>query len=623
MSKPLETLLHTAPIGLYLVGGDLRIQYVNPAAEPAFAGIGGGVIGRGLDEILKVAWPPDIADQAMRIFRHTLETGKAHRTPELVELRADRGAIESYDWQVNRITLPDGQYGVACYFRDISGDLQARLAVARSETQYRTLFEAIDEGFCILEMLFDETGTPIDYRFIEANPAFETQTGLRNAIGKTVRELLPDIEPVWLETYGRVAQTGERTRFVDYAKAMGRWFEVDAFRIGRPSQRRVALLFTDITARRQAEERLRESEERLRFTLQAAEFGTWDLDLGTPPPHRATRSLHHDKIFGYQQLLPEWTDKMFFDHVLEEDRPRVERSMRRAALEGSDWQVECRIRRADGVVRWIWASGHAKINDAGQTQRLLGLVTDITERKRNEQALRDADRQKDEFLATLAHELRNPLAAISAATSVLGVMSETPPPVAEMTAIIARQSLQLVRLVDDLLDANRISRGGMTLQRKQVDVGRLVREIISDSHALCEKKGLTVKAAVPDEPLLVDGDPVRIAQVVNNLVHNACQFTPPGGEIRARVERVNGEAVLRITDTGIGMSDDELERVFEMFVQVGQPRIHSPEGLGIGLSLARSIVELHGGKIEARSAGLGQGSEFRVTLPAIRPARND
>jgi PAS domain S-box-containing protein len=485
-----------------------------------------------------------------------------------------------------------------------------------SEAWYRTLFESIDQGFCVLEVHFDKTQTPVDYRFIETNPAFVAHTGLSGAIGKTARELVPDIEPYWIDAYGRVAQTGQRASFVNFAKSMGRWFEVEAFRVGTPSQNLVALLFTDITARRQVEERLRESEEHLRFTLHAAAFGTWDLDLRTPPPHRARRSLRHDEIFGYKELLPEWTDELFFAHVLEEDRPRVIRSMQRAKLEGSDWQVECRIRRADGAERWIWATGHAILDDTGKPQRLLGLVTDITERKRNEQALRDADQQKDEFLATLSHELRNPLAAIRAATSVLDLLGGTPRPVADMAAIIARQSLQLVRLIDDLLDASRISRGKMTLQRKHVDIGRLVREIVNDSHALCQKKGLTASAVVPEEPVLIDGDPVRIAQVVNNLVQNACQFTPPGGEIRARVERVDHEAILRIADTGIGMSDDELERVFEMFVQVGQPPSHSAEGLGIGLSLARSIVELHGGNIEARSAGPGKGSEFRVALPA-------
>jgi PAS domain S-box-containing protein len=339
------------------------------------------------------------------------------------------------------------------------------------------------------------------------------------------------------------------------------------------------------------------------------------MDLTGAPPHPAVRSLRHDQIFGYEALQPDWNMAIFLEHVLEEDRPHVEESFRQALAEKRDWEFECRIRRTDRKVRWIWAKGHLMRGSAGQSRRMLGLVTDITQRKQAEEALRESDRHKDEFIAMLAHELRNPLAAIRTAIGVLAGTPETSPVVDEMSAIIARQSYQLARLIDDLLDVSRVSRGTLTLQKAGIDVRTIVQQAVDDSSAACRRKGLDVAAVVPEEPVMVDADPLRMTQVVSNLVQNACQFTPPGGSIQATVECDDGEVVLRVTDSGVGMSADALERVFEMFVQLDEPDIHRTEGLGIGLSIAKHIVELHGGRIEAKSTGPGEGSEFVVSMP--------
>jgi PAS domain S-box-containing protein len=194
-SEQFHALVERAPIGVYLVDADFRIVEVNPTARPVFGDIA-DLIGRDYEEVLRILWPKEVADEVVQIARRTLATGIPHHEPEMSGVRADRGNTEYYDWRLDRIRLPDGTDGIVCYFSDISEQVWARHALAVSENRYRTLFESIDEGFCIVHVLFDEEERPIDYRFVEINPAFVRHTGLQNALGRTVTELVPAIEPV-------------------------------------------------------------------------------------------------------------------------------------------------------------------------------------------------------------------------------------------------------------------------------------------------------------------------------------------------------------------------------------------------------------------------------------------
>jgi PAS domain S-box-containing protein len=483
-SAQFETLLKAAPMGVYVIDADFRVRQVNAAAEARFSGGADALIGRDYGEIARQMWPPKFADTMVSTVRSVLETGQPIHMPERGELRADRNMMEYYERDFDQIAMHDGRPGVVCYVRDVSEQVAIRHAIARSEAKYRALFESMDEGFCILQVLFDENGRACDYRYLETNPAFEKQTGLADAVGRTVRELVPDIEPFWFEIYGGVALSGEAVRFVDHAISMGRWFDVDAFRIGPPEERHVAVLFND-----------------------------------------------------------------------------------------------------------------------------------ITERKKAEAALREADRKKDEFLATLAHELRNPLAAIRMSTSALSALPDPIRRLPELASIIDRQSSQLVRLIDDLLDVSRIARGTMTLRRERMDLVGIVRQVVDDSQALCRDVDLEQRIEADAEPLYIEADPARITQVINNLLQNACDFTPPGGTIVASVSRHQDEAVVRVRDTGAGIPAEHLDRIFEMFAQLDHPPHRRRDGLGIGLSLAKWIVEMHGGSIRASSMGVGQGSEFIISLP--------
>ena len=242
------------------------------------------------------------------------------------------------------------------------------------------------------------------------------------------------------------------------------------------------------------------------------------------------------------------------------------------------------------------------------------------EHAKAEEAIRESSRRKDEFLAILAHELRNPLAPIRNAAHILKLRGSEDPVLKSVYDLIGRQAGQLARLVDDLLDVSRLERGKIELRRERVDFCSLVGHAVEVCRNLIEEYGHRVGWDLPEQALEVDGDPVRVEQMMCNLITNACKHTPPGGAIRIAVGRDGSEAVFRVRDNGIGMAPEQMEHIFDMFYQAGQAIDHREGGLGLGLTLVRSLAELHGGSIAAASEGLGKGSEFTLRLPALEPA---
>ncbi len=235
--------------------------------------------------------------------------------------------------------------------------------------------------------------------------------------------------------------------------------------------------------------------------------------------------------------------------------------------------------------------------------------------KRSEEALRDADRRKDEFLAILAHELRNPLAPIRNSLHILRLTSPNDPTAERVAEMMERQVNHMVRLVDDLLEVSRISRGKIELRKEPVEVAAVVRSAVETSRPLIEAGGHRLALAIPPEPLTLEGDPVRLTQVVANLLNNAAKYTDAGGRIWLTVRREGGEVAISVRDTGRGIPPDMLPRVFELFMQIDRQPSRAQGGLGIGLTLVKSLVEMHGGSVEAHSEGPGRGSEFVVRLP--------
>jgi signal transduction histidine kinase len=292
--------------------------------------------------------------------------------------------------------------------------------------------------------------------------------------------------------------------------------------------------------------------------------------------------------------------------------------MARALAEGKAYhEQEILIERPDGS-RWV-ALAHANpfCDESGRVTGAVNILLNITARKRAEDELRQADRRKSEFLAMLAHELRNPLAPLRNGLQILRLAGENTTAAAEARAMMERQLGHMVRLIDDLLDLSRITNGKIELRKERLDVVAVVQDTVETSRPLIEAAGHELTLALPPGPVLVYADRVRLAQVFANLLNNAAKYTDRGGRIRLAVERQGSDVVVSVKDTGIGIAADLLPRIFDLFAQADGAQERAKGGLGIGLSLVRRLVEMHGGRVEAHSDGPGQGSEFLVRLSAV------
>ena len=358
--------------------------------------------------------------------------------------------------------------------------------------------------------------------------------------------------------------------------------------------------------------------DRLRLALEAARMGVWDWNIVSGAV-QWTENL--EQIHGMERGSFSGTIEGFRTIVDDGDRERVDAAIQRALEGSSGYEVEFRSTFPDGSVHWLATTGKVFHDPAGRPVRMLGTAIDVTERHRLEDTLRvraeqlaQADRRKDEFLAMLAHELRNPLAPLSASLQLLARGTGDRD---RFLAMADRQVKHLVRLVDDLLDVSRLTHGKITLRREPVMVADVVSHALELSQSLIDARGHALRVALPREALRVEGDAARLAQILSNLLSNAASYTPAGGSISLQVDRVGGEVVLRVSDSGVGLSSELLPQVFDPFVQ-GDPSLHRPGGgLGIGLTLVRVLAELHGGRVEARSAGPGEGSQFAVWLPLL------
>jgi PAS domain S-box-containing protein len=280
---------------------------------------------------------------------------------------------------------------------------------------------------------------------------------------------------------------------------------------------------------------------------------------------------------------------------------------------------EIMIERPDGHRLTALAHASPIHNEMGKLIGAVNVLVDISDRKRSEDALREADRSKNEFLATLAHELRNPLAPIRAAVKILQMKSQATPESQSALEVIERQTRQMTRLIDDLLDVARITSNKLELRREQIELRAIVDAAVETSRPLIEQRGHALSVRVPSAPIYIDGDLVRLGQVISNLLNNAAKYTERGGRISLTATRKENEAVIKVRDNGIGIPAETLPHIFEMFTQADRTINRSGGGLGIGLTLVKRLVETHGGVIRATSAGEGKGSEFIVRVPVASP----
>jgi PAS domain S-box-containing protein len=511
----------------------------------------------------------------------------------------------------------------------------APAALPAAVSAYRSLFERAVSGIGFHEILLDGEGRPNDYVFLEVNAAFERQTGLRREaiIGRRVTQVLPGIErdPAdWIGRYGRVALTGHPVQFQQFSATLRRWYDVAAF---SPAKGYFAVMFSDVTGHRRLEDALRESERRFggQSSQLAAVLNATHAQLALLDPDMRFVLVNdaYERACGHRR--EDLIGRGHFDFFPNAENERI---FRRVAATGERFYVEEKpFEFADqperGVTYWNWSLVPVK-GDGGRVQGVLLSLVDVTgqvvarkaveelaaERKRSEESLREADRRKTEFLGVLSHELRNPLAPVQTAVWLLDRADPRGEQASRAREIIQRQVGHLGRLVDDLLDVTRITRGKIRLQKARVDLADLVRRAIADHEALLAGRGVTLVQHLGDLPVWLEADATRISQVVGNLLQNAAKFTERGGRVEVALAREpHGVALVRVRDEGVGIAPELLGRIFDPFTQAEDTLHRSSGGLGIGLSLVKGLVELHGGSVEARSEGSGRGAEFLVRLP--------
>lgn len=505
---------------------------------------------------------------------------------------------------------------------DVTERKEAELALRESEERFVKAFNASPLSLTLTSLV---TG-----KLIEANDTFVAISGYsrEEAIGCTTADL------------GLWGDNEDRERIMQLLRDIGRIRNLQCrFRTRRGSEF-VGLLsaecivirgepfalsvIQDITERERAEAALRNSEERLRLALRAASAGVWMLDARSGEVFWGEQFA---PLYGFEDSSPQ-SFNAWLERVHPDDRDGLLQEYdRRLASDEMEFRKEFRIIHPALGLRWILDLGRIERDASGAVTRMIGINLDITRTKRVEEELREADQRKNQFLATLAHELRNPLAPIRNGLEIMRLTQGFGENAEQARDIMDRQLRQMVRLIDDLLDLSRISRGKVELKREPLDIIVAIQSALEISKPLIDQASHELSVNVPRQALYVHGDVTRLSQIFANLLNNAAKYTPNGGTIRLTVSSQEREAYVSVRDNGIGIAAHMLPKVFEMFTQAERSSDMTQGGLGIGLSIAKQLAEMHGGAIEAYSDGHGTGSEFIVRLPLAcaseTPAQRD
>jgi PAS domain S-box-containing protein len=459
--------------------------------------------------------------------------------------------------------------------------------------------------------------------FEMVNEAYYQLVGHRELVGKALWEALPEVAGQGFEAFlNQVYATGEswstRAMPITLQKQRG----------GPVLQRYIDLVYQpykdqygttigifaqgyDVTDAVEAQAAKRESDERLRDGMDAAKMVVWDWDVVTNAMEYSENMMH---VLGCTPTTMDSVGTFVHPH----DRDRIAAAHRRALSGSGAYQEVVRFNRPDnGKQIWVDSRGKVQYDRDGHPVRIRGVTVDVTERYEAELELRETNRKKDDFLAMLAHELRNPLAPISTAAEMLRLTAASDVRTRKASEVISRQVKHMTTLVDDLLDVSRVTRGLVQLEAEYVDVKSAVASAVEQSRPLIEARrhNLTVKTDAP--PAGVRGDRTRLVQVIVNLLNNAAKYTPQGGEVALTVHAASDMISVSITDNGMGIDGKLLPHVFDLFTQAERTSDRAQGGLGIGLALVKTLITLHGGTVKASSNGPGTGSTFTISLPAV------
>jgi PAS domain S-box-containing protein len=583
---------------------DLRYLWVSKPYADFIGRPRGEIIGRPIRDVLG----EEVFRQLRPRFEQVLSGRKVSYEEEVDYPGVGRRWVNAtYTPTVGATGVPDGWVAVVL---DVTEQKRAVEQLRRAEEQVRSVVNTVLDGIITI----DEGGTVETF-----NPAAEKLFGYKaeEVVGRNVKLLMP--EPYhgghdgYLADYRRTgrAKVIGVGREVEGRRKDGSTFPMDlAVGESRPGERRYFTgVVRDVTERKRIEEALRFSEQQARAFLDNSAIIAW---LKDEQGRNVFLSENYVRRFG----LADWKGKTDFElwpHDVAEQYRRND-----LVVLGRDRPLECveEARTPNGEVS-TWLNSKFWFQDASGRKYVGGVGVDITERRRAEEALRQADRRKDEFLATLAHELRNPLAPLRNAVELLRRGEGQADLSEKARGMMERQLAVMVRLVDDLLDISRIARGKLQLRKERVDLASVVHSAVEAARPSIEAQAHELTVTLPPQPVYLDADSVRLAQVFLNLLTNAAKYTEKGGHIWLTAERQGGEVVASVRDTGIGVAAEHLPHLFEMFSQVAPALERSQGGLGIGLALVRGLVELHGGSVEARSGGPGLGSEFLVRLPVV------
>ena len=481
-------------------------------------------------------------------------------------------------------------------------------AIKRAQAYQESIVATAREPLLVLDA---------DLRIRTANAAFLAafQTTLDRTEGRLLYELgdgewdIPELRELLERIHLDDKPISDFSIDRHFARSGQRSLRINASRLVQTDLRLILLSIQDVT---EAEAILRDSEQRFKTMADNIAQFAWMADS-------------KGWIFWFNRRWFEYTGTVLsdvqgdrwqrFHHP--DHRQRVAESMRRSLEQRVPWEETFPILGKDGAYRWFLSRAHPTFDASGAVVLWFGTHTDVTAQREQAASLLEADRRKDEFIAMLAHELRNPLAPIVNALRAIRSPDVARDQVEGAAEVMQRQVDHLIRLVDDLLDTGRVASGRFRLRKEPIELNSIFETAIDAARPFCQRKEQVLTVNLPAVSTFVSGDAIRLAQVVENLLSNASKFTPQGGHIDVSVETDADTAVIRVRDSGIGLEATQLQPIFDMFKQIDTSLERTTGGLGIGLTLCQTIVHLHGGTIVATSDGLGKGSEFVVRLPTL------